>query len=66
MLQVTLDTTQVQEEAELRNRLEEELEVLTSYQCKVSQQMLEQHEREKKEHGENASIRRARLIQKVP
>lgn len=62
---VTLDTTQVQEEAELRNRLEEELEVLTSYQCKVSQQMLEQHEREKKEHGENASIRRARLIQKM-
>lgn len=62
---VTLDTTQVQEETELRKRLEEELEVLTNYQVKVSQQMLEQHEREKKELGENASIRRARLIQKM-
>ena len=60
-----LDDSQIKEEHELKQRLQQELELLMAYQSKLKMQMEAQHQRERKELEERVSLRRALLEQKV-
>lgn len=60
-----LDDTQVAEEHELKQRLQQELELLMAYQSKIKMQTEAQHQREKKELEDRVTLRRALLEQKV-
>ena len=64
-LQVLLDETQVNDQRELKNRLQQELELLIAYQSKIRKQAETQHLRERKQLEERVSLRRALLEQKV-
>lgn len=63
--QMRLDDSQIKEEHELKQRLQQELELLMAYQSKLKMQMEAQHQRERKELEERVSLRRALLEQKV-
>lgn len=63
--QVRLDETQVAEANELKQRLLQELELLTAYQSKIKMQTEAQHQRERKALEDRVSLRRALLEQKV-
>lgn len=60
-----LDDSQIKEEHELKQRLQQELELLMAYQSKLKMQMEAQHQRERKELEERVSLRRALLEQKM-
>ncbi|KAL5016280.1 hypothetical protein ScPMuIL_005869 [Solemya velum] len=60
-----LDDTQVAEEHELKQRLQQELELLMAYQSKIKMQTEAQHQREKKELEDRVTLRRALLEQKM-
>ncbi|XP_064613495.1 serine/threonine-protein kinase TAO1-like isoform X2 [Liolophura sinensis] len=62
---VRLDETQVAEANELRQRLLQELELLTAYQSKIKMQTEAQHQRERKALEDRVSLRRALLEQKM-
>lgn len=62
---VRLDESQVGEASELRNRLQQELELLMVYQSKVKENADAQHKRERKVLEERVSLRRALLEQKM-
>ena len=64
-LQMRLDDSQVQEEHELKQKLQQELELLMAYQSKIKMQLDAQHQRERKQLEERVSLRRALLEQKV-
>ena len=63
--QIRLDETQLAEVNELKQRLQQELELLMAYQSKIKKQTDAQHQREKKQLEERVSLRRALLEQKV-
>lgn len=63
--QMRLDDSQIKEEHELKQRLQQELELLMAYQSKLKMQMEAQHQRERKELEDRVSLRRALLEQKV-
>ena len=60
-----LDDAQLTEAQELKQRLQQELELLMAYQSKIKMQMEAQHHRERKQLEERVSLRRALLEQKV-
>lgn len=60
-----LDDSQIKDEHELKQRLQQELELLMAYQSKLKMQMEAQHQRERKELEERVSLRRALLEQKM-
>ena len=60
-----LDDSQVQEEHESKQKLQQELELLMAYQSKIKMQLDAQHQRERKQLEERVSLRRALLEQKV-
>ena len=60
-----LDDSQVAEEHELKQKLQQELELLIAYQSKIKMQTDSQHQRERKQLEERVSLRRALLEQKV-
>lgn len=60
-----LDDSQVAEEHDLKQRLQQELELLMAYQSKIKMQTESQHQRERKQLEERVSLRRALLEQKV-
>ncbi|KAK7477446.1 hypothetical protein BaRGS_00031348 [Batillaria attramentaria] len=62
---VRLDESQMGEASELRNRLQQELELLMVYQSKVKENADAQHKRERKVLEERVSLRRALLEQKM-
>ena len=63
--QVKLDSEQVKEADELRQRLSQELELLMAYQSKIKMHAEQQHARERKQLDDRVSLRRALLEQKV-
>ena len=65
LLQVKLDSEQVKEADELRQRLSQELELLMAYQSKIKMHAEQQHARERKQLDDRVSLRRALLEQKV-
>ncbi|KAL3856144.1 hypothetical protein ACJMK2_010932 [Sinanodonta woodiana] len=60
-----LDDSQLSEEQELKQRLQQELELLMAYQSKIKMQAEAQHQRERKQLEERVSLRRALLEQKM-
>ena len=60
-----LDSEQVKEADELRQRLSQELELLMAYQSKIKMHAEQQHARERKQLDDRVSLRRALLEQKV-
>ncbi|GFO29630.1 serine/threonine-protein kinase tao1 [Plakobranchus ocellatus] len=62
---VRLDETQMSDAQELRNRLQQELELLIAYQSKIKMHTEAQHLRERKVLEERVSLRRALLEQKM-
>jgi thousand and one amino acid protein kinase len=60
-----LDDSQLAEENELKQKLQQELELLMAYQSKIKMQTEAQHQRERKQLEERVSLRRALLEQKV-
>ena len=62
---IRLDETQLSEVTELKQRLQQELELLTAYQSKIRHHTEVQHQREQKQLQERVSLRRALLEQKV-
>ncbi|XP_046574136.1 LOW QUALITY PROTEIN: serine/threonine-protein kinase TAO3-like [Haliotis rubra] len=62
---VRLDESQVAQAHELKQRLQQELELLMAYQSKIRMQTEAQHQREKKQLEERVSLRRALLEQKM-
>ncbi|XP_063396791.1 serine/threonine-protein kinase TAO1-like isoform X3 [Mytilus trossulus] len=60
-----LDDAQLTEAQELKQRLQQELELLMAYQSKIKMQMEAQHHRERKQLEERVSLRRALLEQKM-
>lgn len=60
-----LDDSQVQEEHESKQKLQQELELLMAYQSKIKMQLDAQHQRERKQLEERVSLRRALLEQKM-
>lgn len=60
-----LDDAQETEAQELKQRLQQELELLMAYQSKIKMQMEAQHHRERKQLEERVSLRRALLEQKM-
>lgn len=60
-----LDDSQLAEEHELKQKLQQELELLIAYQSKIKMQTDTQHLRERKHLEEMISIRKAILEQKV-
>ncbi|XP_074640304.1 serine/threonine-protein kinase TAO1-B-like isoform X2 [Tubulanus polymorphus] len=57
------DETQMSEISDLKNHLQQEMELLMAYQSKVKIQTEAQHQREKKQLEERVSLRRALLEQ---
>jgi len=55
----------VAEEHELKQRLQQELELLMAYQSKIKMTTESQHQRERRQLEERVSLRRALLEQKV-
>ncbi|XP_071094275.1 serine/threonine-protein kinase TAO3-like isoform X1 [Haliotis cracherodii] len=62
---VRLDESQVAQVHDLKQRLQQELELLMAYQSKIRMQTEAQHQREKKQLEERVSLRRALLEQKM-
>lgn len=62
---VRLDETQMADANELRNRLEQELELLIAYQSKIKMHTEVQHQREREILEERVSIRRAVLEEQM-
>ncbi|CAG5128414.1 unnamed protein product [Candidula unifasciata] len=62
---VRLDETQMADANELKNRLQQELELLIAYQSKIKIHTEAQHQRERKVLEERVSLRRALLEQKM-
>ncbi|XP_041347445.1 serine/threonine-protein kinase TAO1-like isoform X2 [Gigantopelta aegis] len=62
---VRLDETQVAQVQDLKQRLQQELELLIAYQSKIKMQTEAQHQRERKQLEERVSLRRALLEQKM-
>jgi len=62
---IRLDEAQLTEVNELKQRLQQELELLMAYQSKIKKQTETQHQREKKQLEERVSLRRALLEQKM-
>jgi thousand and one amino acid protein kinase len=62
---VRMDASQVSEISELRERLQQELELLVAYQSKTRMQMDAQHQRERKELEQRVSLRRALIEQQI-
>lgn len=60
-----LDDSQLSEAQELKQRLQQELELLMAYQSKIRMQHEAQHQKERKHLEERVSLRRALLEQKV-
>ncbi|XP_060561301.1 serine/threonine-protein kinase TAO1-like [Ruditapes philippinarum] len=60
-----LDDSQLAEENELKQKLQQELELLMAYQSKIKMQTEAQHQRERKQLEERVSLRRALLEQKM-
>ena len=60
-----LDDSQVAEAHELKQKLQQELELLMAYQSKIKMQTDAQHQRERRQLEERVSLRRALLEQKV-
>lgn len=60
-----LDDSQLAEEHELKQRLQQELELLMAYQSKIKMQTESQHQKERRQLEERVSLRRALLEQKV-
>ena len=60
-----LDDSQVAEEHDLKQRLQQELELLMAYQSKIKMQTDAQHQRERRQLEERVSLRRDLLEQKV-
>ena len=65
LLQVRMDVTQVTEGSELKQRLDQEQELLIAYQSKIRMQMDTQHQRERKELEQRIALRLVVLEQKV-
>ncbi|XP_055957551.1 serine/threonine-protein kinase TAO1-B isoform X3 [Patella vulgata] len=62
---VRLDEAQLAEANELKQRLQQELELLIAYQSKLKMQAESQHQKERKQLEERVSLRRALLEQKM-
>ncbi|KAK3758245.1 hypothetical protein RRG08_061091 [Elysia crispata] len=62
---VRLDETQMSDAQELKNRLQQELELLMAYQSKIKMHTEAQHQRERNVLEERVSLRRALLEQKM-
>ena len=60
-----LDDSQVQEEQNLKQKLQQELELLMAYQSKIRMQLDAQHLRERKQLEDRVQLRKALLEQKV-
>lgn len=60
-----LDDSQLSEAQELKQRLQQELELLMAYQSKIRMQHEAQHQKERKHLEERVSLRRALLEQKM-
>lgn len=60
-----MDVTQVTEGSELKQRLDQEQELLIAYQSKIRMQMDTQHQRERKELEQRIALRLVVLEQKV-
>lgn len=65
MLQMRLDDAQLSEAQDLKQRLQQELELLMAYQSKIKMQMEAQHHKERKQLEERVSLRRALIEQRV-
>lgn len=63
--QIRLDESQEMEARQLKEQLQQELELLIAFQSKIRMQTESQRNREKKELEERVSVRRALLEQKV-
>lgn len=62
---IKLDATQMKESEELRQKLRQELELLTAYQSQVKIHTQQMHQRERKQLEEKVSLRKALLEQKM-
>ena len=60
-----MDESQELEARQLKEQLQQELELLTAFQSKIRMQTEAQRNRERKELEERVSLRRALLEQKV-
>ncbi|KAJ8312180.1 hypothetical protein KUTeg_009553 [Tegillarca granosa] len=60
-----LDDSQLSEAQELKQRLQQELELLMAYQSKIRMQHEAQHQKERKQLEERVSLRRAFLKEKM-
>ncbi|XP_021374678.1 serine/threonine-protein kinase TAO1-like isoform X11 [Mizuhopecten yessoensis] len=60
-----LDDSQEMEAQQLKQRLQQELELLMAYQSKIKMQTEAQHQRERRQLEERVSLRRALLEQKM-
>ncbi len=65
ILQLRLDEEQLKEQESLRSTLQKEQDLLSAYQAKQAEQLMNQHDREWKELQDTVSVRRAVLEQKV-
>lgn len=63
--QMRLDDAQLSEAQDLKQRLQQELELLMAYQSKIKMQMEAQHHKERKQLEERVSLRRALIEQRV-
>lgn len=64
-MQLRLDEEQLKEQESLRSKLQKEQDLLSAYQAKQAEQLMNQHERELRELQDRVSVRRAVLEQKV-
>lgn len=60
-----LDDAQLSEAQDLKQRLQQELELLMAYQSKIKMQMEAQHHKERKQLEERVSLRRALIEQRM-
>jgi len=64
-LQVRMDETQLNEASELRQRLQQEFELLSAYQSKTRAQLESQLQRERRDLEQRVSLRLAVIQQQV-
>lgn len=64
-IQIRLDEAQEQEARQLKDQLQQEMELLIAFQSKIRMQTEAQRNRERRELEERVSVRRALVEQKV-
>lgn len=65
LIQIRLDEAQEQEARQLKDQLQQEMELLIAFQSKIRMQTEAQRNRERRELEERVSVRRALVEQKV-